>query len=330
MTQRQTHKHRGNGQNTNSLESDSATCRAMEYQNLLKSGCGGSELSRAAEAALDGMCDRIEKIAYIVAKQRWGTPGLYDHLGDVCNEAYALALDAVATFDPGRGISLGLWVDTSLNRSLPRSITVANRHGSVPASWERLNRIAPVAAQALTQELRRVPTRSELRVDLERWCWGWARDRGEAGADRLKRSGMTSALANLDRVLAADQAPKSFDAPMGENGDESLYDTVGEDELTEELALADLGVGSELIPMALGGMDQESRRGVVAFLEGTEPATRESKRCLREMGARLAAPQCQYAYLSGVIAAAFLPDDIMSPPKRGRSGRERLAAAGRH
>jgi hypothetical protein len=43
------------------------------------------------------------------------------------------------------------------------------------------------------------------------------------------------------------------------------------------------------------------------------------------MGARMAAPHCQYAYLSGAVRAAFLPEGSV-PRVAVRSGSDRLAA----
>jgi hypothetical protein len=307
----------------------------VAYQELLRAGRGGSELAQAAQAALAPHEDMIGRIAYSLARRRWGTSGLYDHLDDVRGEAYRCALEAIATFDDTKGISVAAWVGSSLQRSVPVAISHSARHGAVPTSWERLARIAAEASRSLTQLYGREPTRGELVADLEARAWSWAGGKNAKGMARLKRSGMAAALENVDVILASDRAPMSLDMNVGD-GEDTLCDMVAGPESTEALAMNDLGVGAELLSLALGGLSENERESLGEVLSGDSKGDADSRRILKNLAARLAAPHCQYAYLCGGIESAFLPAELTqrAPASRSgstkRSGAQRLAAARGH
>ena len=275
------------------------------YQQLRASNAAPREISAAAKTAIEPLRGII-----LNATQRvHGRLRFSASLDDVLADAYVITLEALSAYKPGRGAKVSTWVFSHLERNLLAVSTrrEQDRGGSIPVSWERLQRMVPHTREEFRAEYGRDPTLDELRDDLEARCLDHfpGEDPGKA-RERLVRSGMRAALDNLSNVIGADRSPVSLNAPTST----SYGEPVGA--LEELLAdpgdpMADVfGPDPRLFGLACGHLDKNTRERLEQFAAGTAQLP-DLQRHTRMMAARLRAPHARYAYCSGMLASAFEP-----------------------
>lgn len=240
---------------------------------------------------------------------RWGET----LMEDVLAEAYAVAIDAAAGYDPSRGTPFAPYVAQRIRGAVGDAAFRYAASGTMNTSWQRLGRISAAVEHALQAELQRPPTDAELQAAVEAETRRWADDRipdevtgderEEAIRAKLVKQGTAGALADLPEIRRISSGEVSLDLPVGDGSENGttlasfVAPTAGSDQQVEQDS--DVARLHAVLRLALAGMDPELASRVVSRLEGDDSDGRGTAAvAVRGLRTRLAGPHLQYAALA--------------------------------
>lgn len=214
-----------------------------------------------AQAELVGSMYRLVLvICQEQAADRYGRERMWAMLPDLVSEANLAVLGAVKTFNPSRpgaAPSFSKYAGRVI-RDRVRTLVHRGEHTGVPVAWLRLKRLYVARYPEVVTELGRAPSEAEMQDELRAMCFSWTRSRLSVEEQqlseseqqllveaKLRRQGMLGGIERLGQVLTATTASTSLDAPVGEEGNSTLVDTLktptsgGEFEQVEAAELRD-------------------------------------------------------------------------------------------
>jgi hypothetical protein len=318
---------------------------------------GRAKLELAVDLGQEAVLDILDSVQALIHREVEDAEARHTRRGgrrgevaweDLESTATTAAISAISEHELAKG-SVFLKVRWAVRDALES----VSGETDVPRSWRRLGRIAWAIRGDMAVELDRAPTMGELHEAVSQRCRNWAVDHltedeqklsGDALeaaiTERVSRSGMAGALADLPRVLLATGGDRSLDEP-GHGGAPGLSDRLTDRQDGPEDIV--VGIGCELAPSVasvLGDLEGKEREAVVLYLsqqgEDSNCTYQEIaaecgvetlclKRAVRHARARATAPHAQFAYLSGEVTGAFEEAGMETTAKLIR----RKAAAGR-
>jgi hypothetical protein len=271
----------------------------------------------------------------VESRKRMGEDWVRENATDLRSEAAEFVLSCAARFDVTITGSFAAFVASNSSNFVSGVLRASGRAGAVPQGWERVLRmVGGIQAEHKDRKL----SRTELVGMLESRCRTWAEEHlgasereltGEAREAALERKmskqGMTSALKDIDKILAVVRGDVRLDATVGD-GSTCVGEIVGmvdrdgvEGEVFTQGAEEAL---DRLYAVALGDSADEMRArmadsyGLLAALEGEgarEFEDADAEGAGTKMGkaekararARLLAPHAQFAHLAPALEVVF-------------------------
>jgi DNA-directed RNA polymerase sigma subunit (sigma70/sigma32) len=299
-----------------------------------------SSIKRDGDQALSELLGATFRLALrasnTLVNKRYGNASS-EILDEAHAEAYLALLEAIDSFDETKGNSLAGFITLKV-----RARVRALLQGPGTDSWDKIARMAAVAEQELTSQLKRAPTLPELRAEVLRHALGWARSKlieegitvtgdeiNELARKKMIKQGTWSAIERLDVVRVATTTPLSLDATNNESA--SLLDSLG--------ANLDPDDASSVLGWFLSSLDAPDLGLITARfgIDGASPATFEdlavqrnedwpaTRAHLAGLLGRLTAPHAQFISLDPTLETRFEYGGQDSAAKR-LTARRRVSA----
>ena len=295
------------------------------YAQGREDAAGSGERRASDEAYLSLVGANFRLVSHVMRdklKKRFPSGVSREIRSEAGSEANLAMCDAIVKFDPGRNWSLPGWIALNIERRLSDFLS----DDRMPASWQKVARIAAGVESGLSTELGRTPSIDELREAVKAHCMDWARSREDGvvlddseAKRKLVRQGTWAAIERLDEVMAAGMSVVSLDLESESGG--SLLDVLGEggdEDAVEVLGwfLQSLGEESLSLVVRRFGLDGGEAQRYEDIAEELGVAWTEVRsQIVADMG-RMWAPHAHYASLADLGEQIEIEQDESSAASR--------------
>ncbi len=269
---------------------------------------------RAREIAGRNLLTRYDKVLEAILRDDAAKAGVHlsneGQKSDVRGELRICLFEAAVSFDAEKslakdGTGFDHWVRYCIQNRLA---TLAGEEHAVamPESWQKIARIASKVDEKLTQQLRRSPTRAELKEGVAEYALNWAKERlleagssleGEnlevAALEKLRKQGTLGAIEHLDEIHALRGSMEAYDTELEVSYPEQDTDMVGGifSMLNEEERF--------IVERRMGMVDGNEWTFEEIAKELKKPWT-EVRKTMTSALNKPKAPHAQYVYLAGI------------------------------
>ena len=211
------------------------------------------------------------KLVFSVAKKYQGRGASFS---DLIQEGNLGLLHAVEKYDPKLGFRFSTYSTWWIRQAITRSLAEQSRLIRIPAhTFETVMKLQRIKRE-MEQRLERTPTMEELAIEA-----GMLETEDEAELKKCRENGKTPGLALNNRIQEAGKKvrdllrtiedPISLETPENDNGDESVQDTMPEDESAlQPSAEAEKLMLRERIEEAMSHQLNERERKVLEYRYG--------------------------------------------------------------
>lgn len=314
------------------LEKDLQSCKDRALWRELNSSVsrGRESAQRLIEATMGIVWSRL----WPEALNRMGEKQAKDKKDDLRSDASAYILSKAVLYDPDINSSFNAYLSNGMDGFISDVLRGHGRTGTIGAAADRVLRMVGAAIKEAAKEGREI-SRGEIELELERRTQEWALEkltfeeleldeegRKEACKRRLSKSGMTSAIKDIDLLIPLAKGDMSFDRKISEEGAVTFGDLIPSPTHVEDAAFK---ASSEtrldtLYKIALGDQAEDLSDMLVAYMgqlgsvEGAgvvgdddfDPSRKPKAWTLTRLSERLEMPRIEVRNLLGDRAKARL------------------------